>query len=64
MNRELFYLSLVTFLIVLTWIAFDVYHAFTETTVTEVQKELTTPLTSQFDHETILKVLERGLPTK
>lgn len=64
MSRELFYFSIITFLIVLTWIAFDVYHATTQSTISEVQQQLTLPLTPQFDHETILKVLERGLPEK
>lgn len=58
-GRELLYFSVVTFLVVLSWIVFDVYHASSTTTVTTVQKQAMEPLTSQFDHEIILKILER-----
>ena len=61
-GRELLYFSIVTFFVVLCWILFDVYHAVTTETVTPVQKKVMEPLTGQFDHEIILKVLERQEP--
>ncbi len=62
MGKELFYISLVSLLIVISWIAFDAYHVLSTSTVTPVQEELIKPLTPEFDHEIILKVLERGIP--
>lgn len=64
MGKELLYISVVSFLIVLSWIAFDIYHVVTKSTISSAQQQLTTPLTPQFDHEIILKVLERGLPSR
>lgn len=64
MGKELLYLSVVSFLIVLAWIAFDVYHAISTTTTTPVQEQQVAPLTPNFDHEIILKVLERGVPSR
>ncbi len=61
-GKELFYFSVVTFLIVLAWIAFDVYHSLTTSTITPVQTKAMEPLTPQFDHEIILKILERQAP--
>lgn len=60
--KELFYFSIVTFLVVLSWIIFDVYHAVTTSTVTKVQQEAMTELNPTFDHEVILKILERSEP--
>lgn len=58
-SKELLYFSIVTFLVVLAWIAFDVYHALTTSTITPIQQKTIEPLTAQFDHQTILEVLER-----
>lgn len=58
-GKELLYFSIVTFLIVLSWVTFDVYHIVITSTVTSVQEKVMEPLTPQFDNEIILKVLER-----
>lgn len=60
--KDLLFFSIVTFLIVLCWIAFDVYHTISTSTVTKVQEKYMQPFDSQFDQETILRILERREP--
>lgn len=58
-NKDLLILSILTFITVLAWIAFDVYHAATTSTITPLQKELIEPLSPSFDQEVILKIKGR-----
>lgn len=58
-NKELLFLSVLTFITVLAWIVFDVYHAATTETLTPVEKKLIEPLTPTFDHGIILKIMEK-----
>lgn len=55
--RDLLIIAMVTFLTVLAWIVFAVYHQFMTSTLTTVQIEESAPLTPKFD-EAILKQLE------
>jgi len=55
-NKEILFLSIFTFLTVVAWIAFDVYHSATASTITPIQQELIRPLTPSFDTEVILKL--------
>lgn len=50
MNRkEIFVLSLITFLTVVAWIAFGIYHAKKSSKISEVQLKEITPLSPNFD---------------
>ena len=55
-NKQILYLSIFTFLTVIAWIVFDIYHATTTSTVTPVQEKLIVPLTPTFDMEVISKL--------
>lgn len=55
-SKEILFLSIFTFLTVLAWIAFDIYHAATTPTVTPIQQELIKPLNPKFDTEVILRL--------
>lgn len=59
-NRQILFLSLMTFLTVLTWIAFDVYHVMTTSTVKAVDQEMIRVLEPKLDTQTILE-LKKGL---
>jgi len=57
-SKQTLFLSIFTFLTVLAWIAFDVYHAVTTSTITPVQQELIKPLEPSFDKEVISELKE------
>ncbi len=59
-NNQTLFLSIFTFLTVLAWIAFDVYHAGTVSTITSVQQELIKPLEPRFDM-TVISELKKGV---
>jgi hypothetical protein len=59
-RKEWLILSFLTFLTVLAWVFFDVYHAATTSTITPIQEKRMKPLSPKFDEMTILEVLERG----
>jgi hypothetical protein len=59
-NRQILFLSFCTFVTVLVWIASDIYHAATTSTVTAVQEKLMTPLNPKLDTEVIAR-LKKGL---
>ena len=58
-NRDILILALFTFATVLAWLAADVYHAAITSQVTDVQKQLTTPLNPKFDTSTIDNIRKR-----
>lgn len=58
-NRQTLFLSIFTFITVLAWIAFDIYHAAVASTITPVQQELIKPLEPTFDTQVVLE-LKRG----
>lgn len=58
-NRQILFLSIFTFLTVLAWIIFDVYHAVTSSTISPIQQELIIPLNPKFDIQVVLE-LKRG----
>ena len=60
-GKEMLILSIFTVLTVLVWIVYDVYHAATTSTITPIQQELIKPLTPNFDHETIIKIVDDEL---
>ncbi|MBI4999484.1 hypothetical protein HZB97_01790 [Candidatus Gottesmanbacteria bacterium] len=55
-SKQTLFLSVFTFLTVFAWIAFDVYHAATTSTITSVQQQLIKPLEPRFDKEVILRL--------
>lgn len=52
-SKQSLFLSIFTFLTVLAWIAFDVYHASVISTITPIQQELIKPLEVNFDKEAL-----------
>lgn len=58
-SKDLLILSILTFITVIAWIIFDVYHAATTSTITPFQKELIEPLKPTFDQEIILRLEKR-----
>lgn len=59
-NKDILVLSILTFLTVVAWIAFDAYHAHVTSTLTEVEKKLMEPITPSFDEKIIAKLKERN----
>ncbi len=60
MNRkEIVILSLITFLTVIAWITFGIYHAKTSSTLTKSQLTKIIPLTPTFDNDIIKKLNDR-----
>ncbi len=59
--KEILIISVLTLCTVLSWIVYDIYHATTTSTISPVQRELMTPLTPTFDHDTIVKIIDDDL---
>jgi len=59
MLRHLVYLSILTFIIIITWIAFGVYHNYITSTIESDAKILISPISGKFDVETLEKVVAR-----
>jgi len=57
--KELSILSIITFLTVIAWIIFGIYHARTTSTVTNIQLKEIAPLTPTFDSDLIEKLTTR-----
>lgn len=53
-NSQALLLSLFTFLTVIAWIAFDIYHFSTVSTLSPVQLELIKPLNPTFDTQVFI----------
>jgi type II secretory pathway component PulJ len=60
MNKDMLTIAIFSLITVVAWIAFDVYHAATESTITEVQSQLVAPLTPQFDKTALEQIRVRG----
>lgn len=58
-HKEFAILSIITFLTVIAWIIFGIYHAKTTSTVTSIQLKEIAPLTPTFDNEIIKKLSTR-----
>ena len=58
-NRDALILSILTFITVLTWIAFDVYKALTKHTLPKILEEQMRPLEPRIDRLKIEKLKER-----
>lgn len=59
-NKDIFFLSLLTFLTVVAWIGFDIYHAAVTSTISPILEKQIQPLTPKFDTE-IVEVLKKNL---
>ena len=57
--KQLVIISLILFLSIVAWIAFDIYHVSVTTSVTALQMEQVAPLTPNFDSDIILKIKSR-----
>lgn len=58
-SRDWLVLSILTFLTIVAWTVYDVYHKAVASTLTAVQKELSVPLTPDFDEETLVLLKKR-----
>lgn len=58
-NRQILFVSLLTFITVLAWIGFDVYHVLTTSTVKTIDQEMIRILEPKFDTQVILE-LKKG----
>ncbi len=57
-KKELLILAIITLIVVISWIIYDIYHIKVTSTITPVQQELMKPLTPTFDHDTIVKIID------
>ncbi len=48
-SKDWLILSIITFLTVLSWTVYDVYHTVVTSTITPVDKELVKPISPEFD---------------
>lgn len=58
-NRQILFVSFLTFMTVLAWIGFDVYHVLTTSTVKTIDQEMIRVLEPRFDTQVILE-LKKG----
>jgi hypothetical protein len=59
MVKNILYLSIFTFIVILSWIAFGVYHNHTTTTISNDAQILITPIEPNFDNATIDRIRQR-----
>lgn len=59
-SKDIFVVAIFTFVTVMAWIVFDVYHASVSSTVTPVQEKLTTPFNPIFDPKTVSQIHARS----
>lgn len=57
-GKDIFILSLLTFLTVLAWVAFDIHHAATTSTIKPPVKQLLKPLPPTIDTDLIKELKE------
>ncbi|MFH0863563.1 MAG: hypothetical protein V1858_00530 [Candidatus Gottesmanbacteria bacterium] len=61
-SKQILFLSIFTFLTVLAWIIFDVYHTITASTISPIQQDLIRPLDPKFDNQLILELKKGDQP--
>lgn len=59
-QKDWLLLSIFTFVIVVVWIVLDVYHVYTTSTISSIDKKLMETVAPEFDHETIIKLVEEN----
>lgn len=64
LNRDLFNLSIMTLITVLTWAGFDVYRAFHQVEIPQVLERQIQPLNPQLDQEVFANLRERDFISK
>lgn len=58
-NKDWFVLSILTFLTVLTWTVYDIYHTMVSSNIAPVDKKLVQPISSNFDSSILSSLKER-----
>lgn len=58
-RRELFIIAIITFLTVIAWVGFGVFHARTTSTISQKEKQEVVPLTPTFDNDIIRQLQTR-----
>lgn len=59
MLKNLLYITAFTFAIIISWIAFGIYHSFTTSTISSDANILITPIPPRFDDKTLERVSSR-----
>ncbi len=59
MLKNLLYITLLTFAIIVSWIAFGIYHSFTTSTISSDASILITPIPPRFDDQALERVKSR-----
>ncbi len=58
-QKDVLVLSILTFLAIISWIAFDVYRALTKTEIPKVLKQQIAPLDPSIDSDLLIKLKSR-----
>lgn len=58
-QKDIFYISLSSFILVVAWVGFSVYHKWTTTTISEDLQMQLTPIDATFDTQVIQKLKSR-----
>jgi hypothetical protein len=59
MIKNLLYFSIITTIVIISWISFGVYHSFTASTIAHDTSILITPIPGRFDDATIRRITTR-----
>ena len=59
MIKNLLYFSIITTIVIISWISFGVYHSFTASTIADDTSILITPIPGSFDDATIRRITTR-----
>lgn len=62
-GKNILVISLMTLLTVFSWIGFEVYRAYTKTTIPLIIKKLITPLTPAIDETVLIDIEEKYQPS-
>jgi len=62
-GRNVLFLALLSLLTAVIWIGYEVYHAYTETTVPQVISKLIQPLSPTLDQEVFQAIKEKQQPS-
>lgn len=64
LGKNILILSIMTLLTVFTWVGFEVYHAYTKTTVPQVVQELIKPLNPALNQAVVEEIEKKYQPSE
>ena len=59
MIKNLLYFSIITTIVIISWISFGIYHSFTASTIAPDTSILITPISGRFDDATLRRITTR-----